>query len=270
MALKGCIKKAGKALDASDREYINDLLRPDEEILSRLEQRIERERDEAVELFENQGIAVQRKSTETNVAGLQGTEGSAPPSPGGSPATLGFGTESVESDPGPGKSKPHDSGALYLTRETADAALAKLSANSDLITRYLKGNRKQLFLDAAKTSYLPDVDVINVQGPRSGNRLNLNNEADLKRQVEMLEHEILHANTVAYMTKHLTERTDASVVRDIKYLSKAVVELGSLNRSKLSKETAQRINYILSHSDIETSVAEFIAIMGSETDVFRP
>ncbi len=269
----GCIAKVQKEfgnLDPDDRAYVNDLIkrgRPDAEIISRLQQRLEREQANVVEMFENQGIKVQRASTETNEE-TAGAGSSGPPAGGDSDvSSLGFGTVSVEGDPEPGKSKPRDSGALILSRETADQALQKLSDASDLIKRYLKGNRKKLFLDAATNSYFADLDVINVQGPRSGNTLDLNTEAGLKRQVEVLEHEIIHANTVAYMKKHLSERSDDAVMRDIKYLGKAVVELGSLDTSRLSAETARRINYLLSQNDLEVAVAEFIAIMGAESDV---
>ena len=56
MSLKGCIKKAGKALDVDDRIYMQELMsqgRPDQEIVNRLEQNILKEQAEVVQLLES-------------------------------------------------------------------------------------------------------------------------------------------------------------------------------------------------------------------------
>lgn len=299
MALKGCIKKAGKALDADDRKYMQDLMakgRPDEEVLNRLEQRIQREQAEAVALFEDQGVpVVKADSVSEETVGAVGdtaegsgnagdvseesdsaeaadsggrprlprgrTEAEAPPKPRDASDTSSF--EFGPATTAPGQTAAN---ALQLTRDNAEQALNKLAEGSEIIARYIKGKTGDLMLDAFTNSYIADEDVVAVQGPRTGNRLDLNTEKGLKQQTEILEHEIIHANTVGFIQKTLSDGSESPQLRDIKYLGKAVAELGSLNPARLSRETAMRLQYIVSQPNMEKAVAEFIAVMGSETD----
>ena len=302
MSLKGCIKKAGKNLDVDDRKYMTDLMaqgRPDQEVLNRLEQNILAEQSEVIQLLDAQGVEVlslgesltsrgeaaplgaakpgevkvsskETSSTvetgETISSPSQATSNEAKPSTNRQGEEIGFGSSTnpgVSNQSGDSQSaKP-----LHLTRATAKEAMDKLSENSPIIKRFLDGKTGEIFLDTFTNSFMADVDVVNVTGKEAGKRLDLNTKAGLKRQTEVLEHEIMHANTIGYLQKHLSEQKDADVMRDIKYLGKAVTELKSLDMSKLSPEARARVEYILEQPALEQSVAEFIAVMGAETDV---
>jgi len=160
---------------------------------------------------------------------------------------------------------------LYLTRETAEAAMAKLAEGSEIISRFLAaktGGIQKIFLDAFTNSFFADADTINLTGedPR-GHRLNLNNEADLKKQREILEHEITHANTTAFLIKSVTEQNDPAVQRDLKYMLKAMGQMAEFNPDNLSAETISRIAHMLGHKVQMVRLAEFIAIMNTESAV---
>ena len=190
--------------------------------------------------------------------------------------SFGFGPSTIK--PG-GKSKGDP---LFLTPKTAEIAMAKLAEGSEIITRFLgdkTGGIGKIFLDAFTNSFLADVDTINITGrvpgestesavKKEGRRLDLNNTADFKLQQQILEHEITHANTIAFLTKHFTEQKDSSVSNDIGEFIKAIDQMdnGNFNFTNLSEEAASRVSYIISRDNLSTSIAEFIAIMGAESD----
>ena len=164
-------------------------------------------------------------------------------------------------------------GGLFLTRESFSEAVRKLSEASPIIARFLGDKNSGLFLDAFSDSYLANADIVNVSGTNAaiagtdGRSLDLNDPADFNTQKEILEHEIVHANTTAYLLKTIVDKADSGATRDILYLEKAVNQLADLPDTGLSDETISRIGYILTRQDGATSIAEFIAIMGAETAV---
>lgn len=325
MALKGCIKKAGKALDADDRQYMNGLMkkgRSDTEVLNRLEQRVTRERDELVETLEDQGIAVakveaeviseeslasptEQGTTEGRVEGqrdrakvseerssssteggkqpksepLQDRQTSAKPKTKGPGSEFGFGPKGEEGrsrriDRTDDEAKPSQKDAsaaepLFLTRHTIDEGIAKLSEGSDIIQRFLaNGNLKRLFVEQFTNSYFAVEDVVNITGkdPDTNRQFDLNNPEDLAFQRQILEHEITHANTIAYLVRTFMKEGSKQDVTDVEYMLRTISHIEDLPTKGLSDEAVARMGYVLSQESQISKVAEFIAIMGAETD----
>lgn len=163
-------------------------------------------------------------------------------------------------------------GGLFLTRESYSEAIEKLSEASPIIARFLGDKRGELFLDAFTDSFLADEDVVNVTGTNialepEARALDLNDPADFQTQKELLEHEIIHANTAGYLARHLTEQDNPDVLRDIQYMANAINGMKDLLTSDLSDDAKARVSYIITRPNGPTAIAEFIAIMGAETDV---
>jgi hypothetical protein len=203
MSLKGCIKKAGKALDKDDRNYMRGLIeqgRPDHEIVNRLEQNIIKERDEVVDLLKDQGVEVKTagegKVSEGTLEEAEDPEGGradgkAPEeSLPGSPA-VGSGVEGGSPQRGNRKSgeakpsqtdapstkplkegpvtegastTPTDQAPLYFTRATADKVFNKMAESSELIARFLQTNARDTFVVGIENLYWPDKDQIHITG----------------------------------------------------------------------------------------------------------
>ena len=328
MALKGCISKAGKALDVGDRDYMRGLLdqgRPDQEIVNRLEQNILKERDDLVVLLEDQDLTVAKAEDSTESSELPRGSEDAPASadPRGREEARESQSEAVESgvalgtanavqDEGKAKPSPQDASStkpltggvgapgfgpttikpggkstgdpLFLTPKTAEVAMAKLAEGSEIISRFLAdktGGISKIFLDTFTNSFMADIDIINITGREpgktkkiegsdfiEGRRLDLNNEVDFKLQQQILEHEITHANTIAFLIKHFTEQKDSGVSKDIGEFIKAIDQMDNdnFNMGNLSEEAQSRVEYIVNQDNLSSGIAEFIAIMGAESD----
>jgi len=164
-------------------------------------------------------------------------------------------------------------GGLFLTRESFSEAIKKLSEASDIIAHFMGDKRSGLFLDAFTDSYMAGEDVVNLTGTDiafeglDGKPLDLNDPADFKKQKEILEHEIVHVNTAAYLAKHLTEQNEAGPLRDIRYLHKAAQGLANILTTDVSDDAKARASYILTRGTPGEMVAEFVAVMGAETAV---
>lgn len=377
MALKNCIGKAGKALDVDDKDYMRGLLaqgRPDEEVLNRLEQNILKERDDLVQILEDQDITVKpaadsegalsepdgvgdapaspqpsgagkvprnqsaavESGVETGSARAEQSETEAKPKSKDAVSTVKPGTwksgkngrltsgnytihqtfdASVDAKPfvlnklspfksvgvfrslaeakaaaeadfnksitgpdlglGPRRIEPGGKSTgspLFLTKDTVEVAMAKLSEGSEIITRFLgdkTGGISKIIADALEDAFIADTDSITLTGrdPEvdGGRRLNLNNTADFKLQQQIIEHEITHANTIAFLVKHAGEQKDKNVIKDFQGFINAIKTMSKFNADNLSEEAIDRVNYILSKDNPVTAIAEFIAIMGSET-----
>lgn len=323
MALKGCISKAGKALDADDSKYLRTLIgkgRGDTEALNRLEQRINQELDEAVVLFEDQGITIAKvetvvseetlsepvdgaqpegraqsrgeesiseETTDSTVGGkqtksdsLKGTQTSAKPRSEGPESEFGFGPKGEEGlaprpnrSQGPTKSDPGDAsaaGPLFLTASNIEEGIAILAEGSEIIQKFLgNGNLKRIFVDQMTNSYMADVDVVNLTGRDdtvSPAPLNLNDPKDLAKQRQILEHEITHANTIAYLARTFSKDGSKQDVKDVEYFLRTISHIADLPTKGLSEEAISRMGYVIGQESQIAKVAEFIAIMGAETD----
>ena len=286
--------------------------RPDQEIVNRLEQNILKEQAEVVQLLESQGQTVKQleattlgesltsrgeeaptgaaKPGEVKVSSKvidstsqpvepqrttsQRSESSAKPSTKDDSGSFGFGSTTSNSDTSPQTGVSQDGEPLFLTRETAEEAMAILSEGSEIITRFLQaktGGIQKIFLDTFTDSYLAPEDAVNITGripgkSKAGRRLDLNNKADLKLQRQIIEHEITHANTTAWLVKNFSETKDTKARNDINYFLRTVGALFNLPVEGLSKEAVNRITYIIAQESQIAQVSEFLAIMGAETD----
>ena len=345
MALKGCIAKAGKALDSDDRNYLIDRLEntteSEEKVLENLKGLVLSEQNDAIKLIEAKGVKVERagsllgenKTSSQGTASEAAVEGekvlissktepavsktgrkeskssakpssqaTSPEASDSSPTanTKGQGSTQVEQRSGEGEADSRQApgkgtlkagfssndpavirkiqskkrpGGLYLTRESFSEAIKKLSEASDIIAHFMGDKRSGLFLDAFTDSYMAGEDVVNLtgtdiafEGP-DGKPLDLNDPADFKKQKEILEHEIVHVNTAAYLAKHLTEQNEVGPMRDIRYLHLAAKGLANILTMDLSDDAKARASYILTRGTPAEMVAEFVAVMGAETAV---
>jgi hypothetical protein len=175
-----------------------------------------------------------------------------------------------------------DKGARY----NANDVLIDLASESETISKFMDMANKSKVEFGKKNEFVPVDDTITItgtdQGRGAGRTLDLRKKADRKIQKELIEHEIIHANTVAYITRAVKDH-NSKENREVRYFKKTIDQLEAelpklradamLGKSKLSDETLTRIDYIISQGNVVDQVAEFVAIMDSEpetaTDIYQ-
>jgi len=150
------------------------------------------------------------------------------------------------------------------------ALLESFADESPLIARFLKMSDKPA-ISGRDNAFIPADDQLVISGTDQG-RGELTPKKlgadDRKLQKELIEHEIVHHNTVGYIGK-VAAGNDKSAQNDLTYFNKTINVLrrtvGS-NKSNFSAEALDRVNYIIHSGTDAVSIAEFISIMGSEPD----
>ena len=161
----------------------------------------------------------------------------------------------------------------------ASNVLDELAGESETITKFMDMANKSKVEFGSENRFIPVDDTITItgtdQGRGAGRKLDMKNKADRKLQKELIEHEITHANTVAYITKAF-EEPNSKENKEVRYFKKTVDQLASMlpklradamqGKSKLSDETLTRIDYIVAQGNEVDQVAEFVAVMDSEPE----
>lgn len=138
---------------------------------------------------------------------------------------------------------------------TAREFLQTLSKDSDLIRTFLNVFDTKVKI-SKEFSYNPSLDEISIN-PDS---------ADIKGSIEAVEHEIVHAATVAQVRNILNGKGKIDETNDIKYIQKTIKSLKSYDRM-LSTEAQNRLDYIFSQPTEEQQIGEFLSIMYAEKEV---
>lgn len=86
-----------------------------------------------------------------------------------------------------------------------------------------------------------------------------------KATKEQIEHEITHANTVAYIAKSYEEK-GSQANREVRYFKKSIDQIAN-GKTELSEEAQARIDYIQAQGNEVDQIAEFVAVMSTETAV---
>lgn len=185
-------------------------------------------------------------------------------------------TEEVKVETQP---KAEDLTEQFLTKENQNEVMEKLREGSPLIERFLNDKNASLVVEALKNSYKPKEDTVTLSGTNEGlakkpRKLDMNKPADVKTMQTILEHEITHANTMAYLQFHMNLGVESAELRDIIYMSKAIAQLAEIDHKAgnrpitgMSMEARSRVQYILSQPSQVNMVAEFVAVMGAEDAV---
>ena len=164
-------------------------------------------------------------------------------------------------------------------------ALLKTFANeSRLVARFLEMSGNPA-VQGDTNSFNTETNEVSITGTdqgRDNGKVKPLGEGDRKLQLELIEHEIVHHNTAAYIAKAMDDKNnsrDTSSVRDIVYFNKAIKTLRNLVDSYSTLEGAQklldilgeeaqdRVKYILNSGTESVQVAEFVAIMSSEPEI---
>lgn len=292
MSIKKCMAKAGKLLDQDDRKLIVLELRKgktDVEALDALEKNILIEQQDLIDTLSEQGIKVAYPVVKA-ISGI-------------APAQV---VKSVKDTvvKKVKKAMKKDDPETDLDKRIAGYAsefeagekrlanfIAKIVPRSPLLARFLKS--KEIGLTAGSLPGKPGsttgiaieaggiigdhynaiIDRVELTGTdvrEGGRKLDLNNEKDVVAQTEIVDHEIIHAYTTAYINKAATEMLSKAEKNNINYMFKAIETLeyllnkGDLN---LSDKATARLRYILGQPNHANRMAEFLSVMGAEHTV---
>lgn len=141
---------------------------------------------------------------------------------------------------------------------TAKEVLTELSQTSELIKKFV-----DVFDTAIRKGksfkYNPQKDTIIVA----------KNFANTEEAKVALEHEIVHAATVAEIHKALNGKADRHTMRDVQYLRHAITTLKGKDILGFSEKVAERVDYILYQPNEIQQIAEFTAIMLAEPEIAK-
>ena len=136
------------------------------------------------------------------------------------------------------------------TKDTIINRLKSLTTESDIISNFLIKNQNFTFKYGNDSQYNSKYDNINIEHSLS--------DKEMRTKVE---HEIIHANTVAYIQSEVSKKEPIS---SIKYVQKAVKHIkDNLN------SFPYRIQEIFANSGDATQMSEFVSIMKSEPKVAK-
>ena len=161
--------------------------------------------------------------------------------------------------------------------EDSLSLLKELASESPMIQKFLNMANASKVNTANANEFIAADDVITISGTDQGRKvgdkprkLDMTKPADRKLQKELIEHEITHANTVAYISKAIGN-PNTPEGREIRYFKKVLAKLTD-NRTKqdmagqVSGETLSRVDYMTTRKSDAENVAEFVAIMNSEPE----
>lgn len=117
------------------------------------------------------------------------------------------------------------------------------------------------FIKGENTDYDPSTDTISI-----GKTVSQNTD----KSAEMVEHEAIHAVTVGYIEKYKNGEIRGNEGLALRYVENAISELRNVSafgNPNFSLTTAERVDYILSQPGDTETLAEFLAVMGSEDTV---
>lgn len=158
----------------------------------------------------------------------------------------------------------------------AVSLLNKLADESSIITKFIQSFNASKIKMGTSNLFIPSEDTITItgtdQGRGDGKKLDINNKEDRKLQKELIEHEIIHSVTLAQIIKALADiGSDAN--KEVMYFDKAIEQLRDKFRkdyeafTNLPGEVSARLMHIFTKEDQAERIAEFVAVMASETDV---
>ena len=134
--------------------------------------------------------------------------------------------------------------------------LENLGEDSDIIQKFVEVSATSVKV-GEDSSFNPKLDEITIA---------INDASDRASTIEAVEHEIIHALTVAQISEALQGKGDKVVQDDVRYFQKTLDALEQ-RKNKLSTGAKTRLDYINAQFSEVHRIAEFVAVMTSEKAV---
>ena len=167
------------------------------------------------------------------------------------------------------------------TQETSDInfkaasaadVLSELSKDSEIITNFVNNTATNAqAIKGVKNEFDAANDVVVISDmDNGGKKLDINSKAGREKMVEMVEHEIVHNNTVGFIHEAVKNKTASN---ELKFVAKAmdrIYQQGLITGEGIafSEATKRRLEYALGpEGDTTRNIAEFVAIMETESAV---
>jgi hypothetical protein len=167
--------------------------------------------------------------------------------------------------------RAYDEEKNRLTQKGLESMLEDLRKSSPLLDKFLNG-AGNILADGGEY-YNDATNTISITGinPWTGKPLDISKEADRKQQIVVVEHEVTHSYTAAYIQDALNKGLTGSEYSDVSAAMKAADKLVEMNskglfKGKLSEQAQSRVDYISAVSEGYTRLAEFLSVMSAEHD----